>query len=83
MPDRQIASLNKNGREAIRISISEFRGARYVDVRTYATNAESALVPTPKGVSLRPTMLRAAIDALTEAERTLIQHGAIKPGGAS
>lgn len=78
MSEHRIADIPKNGRELLRIGVAEFKGARFADVRVYATNAEGALVPTKAGVAIRPHMIRQAIEALQKAERLLSEDGGVR-----
>ena len=78
-PDVQLASLAKNGRERLHISVREFRGSRFLDLRIHATNAAAELVPTKAGVAVRPGMLRDVIAALQKAEALFVNEGAL-PG---
>lgn len=77
MADFQVADFAKNGRERIRVAVREYRGVRGIDIRVYATNSAAETVPTAKGVSVRPTLLRDLIGALQKAERALIDDGTI------
>lgn len=78
---QRLADLPKNGRERVRVAIAEFKGARYVDVRLFATSSDASLVPTPKGVSLRGDMLPLIIAALQEAERLLSKTSVVPTEG--
>jgi hypothetical protein len=71
MSDIVLASINKNGRETVRVALSEFKGSRFVDLRTFATDASGAAVPTKAGVTLRFGMIRDVIAALEAAERQI------------
>jgi hypothetical protein len=74
MDDVAIASLRKNGRETLRIQIREFKKRRFVDVRLFASNGVEE-VSTSKGVTIKPDLLRATIEALQEAERVAAERG--------
>ena len=75
MADLPIADLVKNSRERVRIALREFKGSRNVDLRVFAENGEQELVPTAKGISLKPALLRPVIEALVEAERVAKAEG--------
>lgn len=74
MDDITIASLRKSTRESVRVQIREFKGHRFVDVRTFASNGVEE-VSTAKGIAIKPEMLRATIEALQEAERVAAERG--------
>lgn len=63
-----IATIRKNTREEIRVSIATYHGTRFVDVRTYVDGEGAERRPTPKGVAVRPDGLPALLDALRAAQ---------------
>ena len=74
--DKQIAVIEKNALEQIRVGFSEFRRKTYLDVRVYAEfDGETEHKPTKKGVSLRPDMLDEMIAALQEAKAQAVKAG--------
>jgi hypothetical protein len=80
MPDRLVTTIRKNSREELRVAIRTFKGHRNVDVRVFAEDGRGDPRPTPKGVSIKPTLLRPVIEALEQAEQIAIAEGLI--GGA-
>ena len=47
--------IEKNSRESIVVSNTEYKGNKYVDIRVfYKDGPDDELKPTRKGVSLRP-----------------------------
>lgn len=62
-----VATIHKNSREDLRVSVSSFRGHRFVDVRTYADSKGANRVPTPKGIAIRPEAVLQLINALKAA----------------
>jgi len=75
MADLPIAELRKNGREVVRVAIREFHGCRNVDLRVYAENGRQEVVPTAKGLSIKPALLRPVIAALRKAELAAVAEG--------
>ena len=73
--DRPIATIWKNGREQIRIALRTFKSHRNVDVRVYVENGDEQPLPTSKGISIRPALLRPIIDALAKAESAARDEG--------
>jgi hypothetical protein len=76
MNDIQIAEIPKNARERFNVAIRDFKGQRLVDLRVYASNGVD-VVPTPKGVAIKPASLRAIIEALQSAEQAAKREGLI------
>lgn len=64
-----IATIPKNSREELRVSLAEFKGAQFVDLRIYSEFAGSthARSPTKAGVTCSferlPELMRALMDA--------------------
>lgn len=50
--DELIAQFEKNATEVVRVSITEFRGRKLVDLRVYYTDDEGEYRPTRKGISI-------------------------------
>ena len=57
--------IEKNSRESIVVSETEYKGNKYVDVRVFYKDTDGSLKPTRKGVSLRPEKVAELRDALS------------------
>lgn len=55
------------GRDVLRISVSEYKGREYIDIRVWYTDRDGELKPTAKGVSLRPDAIQDVLRALQAA----------------
>lgn len=66
-----IGEIQKTGTDRIIVTVKEFKGKTYIDVRTFFENDEGEMVPTKKGVSLTPENLDELIRLLTEAKGKL------------
>jgi len=66
-----IGEIQKTGTDKIIVTVKEFKGKTYVDVRTFFENDEGEMIPTKKGVSLTPDNLDQLIRLLTEAKEKL------------
>jgi len=66
-----IGEIQKTGTDKIIVTLKEFKGKTYVDVRTFFENDDGEMVPTKKGVSLAPDNLDQLIRLLTEAKEKL------------
>lgn len=64
----QIGELEK-GKDKIIISLKEFKGKQYIDIRTYFENQEGEWIPTKKGISLTPENLDDVIKFLKDAKQ--------------
>ena len=61
--------IQKNSREVIRISESEYEGHKFVDLRVwYSDNGE--MKPTKKGISFNHNVAKEVIEALLEEMET-------------
>lgn len=66
-----IATIRKNAREEIRVSIQTYRDYTYADVRLRARREDGTSVPTPKGITARGDAISALIEALGKARELL------------
>ena len=66
-----IGEIQKTGTDKIIVTIKEFKGKTYIDVRNFFENDEGEMIPTKKGVSLTPENLDELIHLLTEAKKKL------------
>ena len=81
--DLLIATIEKNPDEEIRISLREYKGHPFVDIRVYWKPPAGEPGPTRKGVTFNPEFypeFRKAITALEEAliKKKLVDREAIQ-----
>lgn len=63
-----IAIIQKNSIDEIRVSWSEYKGHRYLDIRIYTEiEGKSEKTPTKRGITLRPDLISELIAALERA----------------
>ena len=75
--------IEKNSRESIVISNTEYKGNKYVDIRVFYKNGpDDELKPTRKGVSLRPEQVAALVTALTDQSTDEDTAGIVVDGHA-
>ena len=58
----------KNSIEQLQLSLSEYEGHRYADLRVYYRNDDDEFVPTRKGITVSPARWRAFREAVDELE---------------
>jgi len=67
-----ISDIQKNQTEIIRIEITEFKGQRLLNIRTWYLDKNSGeYKPTPKGVALKVELFAELKQALAKAEEAL------------
>ncbi len=66
-----IGEIQKTGTDKIIVTVKEFKGKTYIDVRNFFENDQGEMIPTKKGVSLTPENLDDLIRLLTEAKKKL------------
>lgn len=66
-PDHLVATIPKNAREQFRVQLRTFKERRMIDLRVFASNGVDSIA-TPKGVAIRPELIRSVIEALEKAE---------------
>ena len=49
-----IGEIERNPTEVVRVSVSEYKGRKYVDLRIYYKDDEGEWKPTKKGVTVQP-----------------------------
>ncbi len=62
-----IVDIQKNARESIRVSISEFKGYQLVDMRVFVEADDDEAKPTKKGLCVRVELIPQLIEALSLA----------------
>ena len=77
--DELIAQFEKNATEVVRVSLTEYRGRKLVDVRVYYSDDEGQYRPTKKGVSLSVEVYPDFKRALLELEKILLERDLISP----
>jgi hypothetical protein len=80
----RVAIVPKNAHEDIRISLTEFKGVKFADVRIFAKFAGPAEArgPTKAGVAVPFASLPALITALQAAEAKAREMGLLDGGAA-
>lgn len=66
-----ISEIEKNLKERIRVSIEQYRGTTFCDVRVYFEAENGEWKPTKKGIALPKVSIDAVIEALQEARKKL------------
>jgi hypothetical protein len=64
----QIGEIQK-GKDKIIVTVKEFKGKRYIDLRTHFENDQGEWIPTKKGISLTPDNLDEMIQFLQKAKK--------------
>lgn len=80
--DHIIARLPKNGREEVRVFLTEFSGRPLVAARVFfRPQGGGEMRPGKSGLNLRVAMLPALIEALAKAEAEARKAGLLSEGG--
>lgn len=66
----QIGEIEK-GKDKIIITVKEFKGRQYIDIRTYFENDAGEWIPTKKGISLTPENLNEIMPLLETAQKSI------------
>ena len=64
----QIGEIQK-GKDKIIVTVKEFKGKQYIDLRTYFENDQGEWIPTKKGISLTPDNIDDMIGFLQKAKK--------------
>lgn len=74
-----VAEFAKNALETVRISISEFRGKTYGDIRVYYRDDDGELKPSRKGLTLAPDLIPDLRAAVVDLEKAFVEDGLCEP----
>lgn len=70
-----LATIDRTDTEQLQISISEYRGKSYFNLRIYYTTDEGATwLPTKKGVTFAPDQLEVLEEAIEEAKKEFMSE---------
>ena len=64
--EKNYAEIEK-GEDLVKVSLTEFKGRQYVEVRTYYMADDGEWKPTRKGITLSPDLMKQVNTALSEA----------------
>ncbi|RME87861.1 MAG: transcriptional regulator [Candidatus Hydrogenedentota bacterium] len=63
--------FQKNSKEIVRVEISEYRGKKLLNIRTWFLNDEGQYLPSKKGIAVSVEKIPELIDALKKAKEYL------------
>ncbi len=74
MADAKIlATIERSETEKLQISLSEYKGTSYLNMRIFFTNdGGTTWIPTKKGVTFTPDQLDILTEAIDEAKKELM-----------
>jgi len=68
-----LATIPRSATEQMQISVNEFKGKSYLDMRIFYTTDEGATwLPTKKGVTCTPENIETLKEAIAEARKELM-----------
>lgn len=71
-----VLEVQKNSTERLRVSVSEYRGRTFVDLRTWFVGDDGEYRPSGKGVTIRPAQVAEIVQGLMLAARAADPQGA-------
>lgn len=76
MADAKIlATIDRSDTEQLQISVSEYKGRSYLNMRIfYTTDDGASWLPTKKGVTFAPDQLDLLMDAIEEAKKEFMSE---------
>ncbi|WP_460901313.1 transcriptional coactivator p15/PC4 family protein [Paraburkholderia jirisanensis] len=75
-PGTLICEVQKNARERVRISVDQYKGHEYVNIRTWFVDAAGEYRPSKNGVTLKPSLIPQLLQGLELAARAADPTGA-------
>lgn len=73
-----IGQVKTNTPEILKITIEEFNGHGFIDLRVYFDSGSGVYLPTKKGITLNRETISAAIDFLTKGQEILKSEDSTK-----
>lgn len=67
----KLGEILKGETEKINVSLNEYKGFKYVDIRLYFQDEEGDWHPTKKGITVSPNKVDALIGLLNKAKQTI------------
>ena len=67
----QIGEIGRTETEVVRVSVEEYKGRKYLDVRIYFESDEGEWKPTKKGVTIQPDKIDLFMDLIRQAKESL------------
>ena len=77
--DEIIAQFEKNATEVVRVSLTEYKGRKLIDMRVYYSDDSGEYRPTKKGVSLSVDVYPDFKRALLDLEKVLLERDLLSP----
>jgi hypothetical protein len=71
MTPQVIEFWERNKRELLRLTVSEYRGQKLVDLRVWFKREDGEYAPSQKGIAIKPELLDEVIAALKTAQAQL------------
>lgn len=70
-----LATIDRSATEQLQISVSEYKGKSYFNLRIYYTTDDGGTwLPTKKGVTFSPEQLDILLDAIEEAKKEFMSE---------
>lgn len=69
--NKVIGELQKNSREVLRVSFTEYNGQELIDLRVWARTPTGVEVPTRKGVSIQRSLVFDLLTVLQDAGKAI------------
>ena len=79
MANKFLAKVQRNVVDTFVFQLTEFKGKKYIDIRTFYTDDAGELQPTKKGINIPRDAYPAFRKALLEAEAEMIKEGLFDP----
>ena len=70
-----LAKMQRNVLDTFVFQLTEFKGKKYIDIRTFYTDDAGELQPTKKGINIPRDAFPAFLETLDEAKAALIEAG--------
>lgn len=77
MADKILAQVQRNSQDTFIFKLTEYKGKKYIDIRTYYRDDAGELKPTKKGINIPVVSFPAFLAAFNQAQVELVNAGAL------
>ncbi|UMA67280.1 transcriptional coactivator p15/PC4 family protein (plasmid) [Roseivivax marinus] len=78
MAEQTIETIPRGNGEEIRVSLSEYKGSRFLNLRTWFRNARGQMQPGKKGLTVPMRLLPDFARAVSRANTVALQRGELQ-----
>jgi hypothetical protein len=79
MADKELARVARNSQDTFIFKLTDYKGKKYADIRTYYTDDEGNLLPTKKGINIPIASFPSFLATFQKFVDGLVAEGVLDP----